>query len=52
MQDVEHKATRRVDEHKNWTEIVIKIAEPGHIATFNEAWQEFLLAKQAADEPD
>jgi hypothetical protein len=51
MQDVEHKASRRkADEHKNWTEIVIKIAEPGYIAVFNDAWQEFLLAKQTAKE--
>jgi hypothetical protein len=54
MQGIEHKiSTRKVDEHKNWTEIVIKIAEPGYIAIFNEAWQEFLLAKQLAnDSPD
>jgi len=49
MQDIEHKASRRkVDEHKDWTEIVIKIADPGYVAIFNEAWQEFLLAKQVA----
>ena len=54
MQDIEHKVSRRkTDEHKNWTEIVIKIADPGYIAVFNEAWQEFLLAKLAAkDTPD
>lgn len=51
MQEVEHKVTRRkADEHKNWTEIVINIADPGYIAIFNEAWQEFLLAKLAAKE--
>lgn len=51
MQNIEHRATRhRADEHKNWTEIVIKIGEPGYIAVFNEAWQEFLLAKQTAKE--
>ncbi|MBE2202350.1 MAG: hypothetical protein IAE79_27310 [Anaerolinea sp.] len=50
MQNLEHKAlTRRSDEHKNWTEIVIKIVEPGYIPVFNEAWQEFLLAKQTAE---
>lgn len=48
-QDIEHKLSRRKpDEHKNWADIVIGIAEPGHIVVFNEAWQEFLLAKQAA----
>jgi hypothetical protein len=54
MQDINHKSSRRKpDEHKNWANIVIRIADPGHIAVFNEAWQEFLLAKQAAkDSPD
>jgi hypothetical protein len=41
---------RRSDEHKGWADIVIRIAEPGYIAIFNEAWQEFLLAKQAASD--
>lgn len=49
MQDIAQQASRRKpDEHKNWADIVIRIAEPWHIAVFNEAWQEFLLAKQAA----
>ena len=49
MRDVEQKLSRRKsDEHKNWADIVIGTAEPEHIAVFNEAWQEFLLAKQAA----
>jgi hypothetical protein len=54
MQNIDQKASRRkADEHKNWVEIVIKIAEPGYIAIFNEAWQEFLLAKLATkDTPD
>ncbi|MFL7837176.1 MAG: hypothetical protein ACK2U0_06955 [Candidatus Promineifilaceae bacterium] len=34
------------DEHKIWVDIVIGIIEPGYITVFNEAWQEFLLAKQ------
>jgi len=51
MQNIEHRATRRrPDEHKNWVEIVIKLTEPGYVAVFNEAWQEFLLAKQTAKE--
>jgi hypothetical protein len=41
---------RKFDEHKNWADIVIKIARPGHIAVFNAAWQEFLLAKEAVEE--
>ena len=54
MRNIDQKASKRkADEHKNWVEIVIKIAEPGYIAIFNEAWQEFLLAKLAAkDTPD
>ena len=49
MQDVVHKTSRRkTDEHKNWAEIVIGMTDPGYIAVFNEAWQEFLLAKRAA----
>jgi hypothetical protein len=49
MQDIAQKATRRKpDEHRDWVNIVIRIAQPGHVAVFNDAWQEFLLAKQAA----
>ena len=49
MQNIDRKTSRRKsDEHKNWAEIVIGIAEPGYIAVFNEAWQEFLLDKEAA----
>ncbi len=48
MQNIERKPSRRKpDEHKNWAEIVVGIAEPGYIPVFNEAWQEFLLEKQA-----
>lgn len=50
MQNIDHKRSRRKpDEHKNWADIVIGIAESGHIAVFNQAWQEFLLARQAAE---
>lgn len=49
MQNTDLKSSRsKLDEHKSWVEIVIRIAEPGYIAVFNEAWQEFLLAKQTA----
>ena len=49
MQNIEHKPSRRKpDEHKNWADIVVGIAEPGYITVFNEAWQEFLLEKEAA----
>lgn len=47
--DVDHKFSgRKIDEHKSWADIVVRIAEPGHVSVFNEAWQEFLVAKQAA----
>ncbi len=39
---------RKVDEHKYWADIVIGFANPGGIAVFNEAWQEFMLAKKTA----
>lgn len=49
MQEAVQKAVRRkADEHRDWANIVIRIAQPGHVAVFNDAWQEFLLAKQAA----
>jgi hypothetical protein len=52
LQDVNHKSTRRKpDEHKNWAEVVIGMDGSGYIPVFNDAWQEFLLAKQAAQEP-
>jgi hypothetical protein len=51
MQNIEHKPSRRkFDEHKNWADIVTGMVETGHIAVFNEAWQEFLVAKQVAEE--
>ena len=49
MQNADLKSSRnKLDEHKNWAEIVLRIPEPGYIAVFNEAWQEFLLAKHTA----
>ena len=51
MHNNNHKSSsRRPDEHKSWVDIVIGIDEPGYIAVFNEAWQEYQLAKQAAKE--
>lgn len=49
LQNADFKPSRRKnDEHKNWANIIVSISSPGHIEVFNEAWQEFLLAKQAA----
>jgi len=51
MQNVDDKPARgRFDEHKKWADVVIGITEPGYIPIFNDAWQEFVLAKQAAEE--
>ena len=51
MQAAEHKPSKRkLDEHKNWVDIVIGLPEPGFTAVFNEAWQEFLVAKKLATE--
>ena len=49
MQNIVRRPSRRKpDEHKNWADIVVGISDPGYIAVFNQAWQEFLLEKQAA----
>ena len=51
MQDAERISSRRKsDEHKKWADIVVRIPAPRFIYVFNEAWQEFLLAKQLATE--
>ncbi len=53
MQNIDRKPSKRKhNEHKKWAEIVIGIAEPGYITVFNEAWQEFLLEKGAANSLD
>ena len=41
---------RKVDEHKKWTDVVIGLDKSEHIFVFNDAWQEFLVAKEAAAE--
>jgi ABC-type thiamine transport system substrate-binding protein len=51
VEDVRQKFSRRkLDEHKNWADVVIGIAQPGYVDVFNEAWQEFLVAKQVAED--
>lgn len=46
----ENKTSRRKrDEHKNWATIIVNNVGPHYIDVFNDAWQEFLLAKQAAE---
>lgn len=41
---------RKENEHKSWSDIVIGISEPGYIAIFNDAWQEFELAKDSEED--
>jgi hypothetical protein len=41
-------STRKSDEHRNWVETIIRMDQPGYIFVFNKAWQEYILAKQAA----
>jgi hypothetical protein len=43
-------SNRRFDEHKGWVDTIIRLEEPGFIFVFNDAWQEFLLAKKAAED--
>lgn len=54
VQEIQAQPSRRQhDEHRYWVDAVTKIVEPGHIPTFNDAWQEYLEARQAAsDETD
>ena len=46
----QHPSRRKADEHKIWADIIVRSDEPAHIVIFNEAWQEFLAAKQVADD--
>lgn len=49
LNDIHQQVSKRKwDEHRNWADVVIKLAQPGYIDVFNRAWQEFLLAKKAA----
>jgi hypothetical protein len=51
IQNIEPSISKRkLDEHKDWADTIIRMDQPGYIFVFNEAWQEFLLAKQAAED--
>lgn len=39
---------RKYDEHKIWVDTIIRMEQPKYIFVFNDAWQEYILAKQAA----
>ena len=50
MQNVEHKETRpKKNEHKNWVDVVITIADPSHRDAFNDAWQEYILYREKVE---
>jgi hypothetical protein len=50
MQTIEPTISKRkLDEHRNWANTIIQMDQPGYIYAFNDAWQEFLLAKQAVE---
>jgi hypothetical protein len=47
-QEVQLKSSKRnLDEHKYWVDIVTKIDGPGYIYVFNDAWQEYIHAREA-----
>lgn len=49
MQTLEASPPKRgSDEHHSWAEVVVRMADARHVPMFNDAWQEFLLAKEAA----
>jgi hypothetical protein len=51
VQEIQLKSSRqKSDEHKEWVDMVTKIDEPGHVFAFNDAWQEYLQARQAAED--
>lgn len=52
LQDPDIKTSQQKrDEHKIWATIIVHIPRPGIVEDFNEAWQEYLLAKEAAESP-
>jgi hypothetical protein len=50
LESVPQPTRRRFDEHRSWADVVVRIAGSGHVEIFNAAWQEFLLAREAADD--
>ena len=50
LQTQQFSSRRKVDEHKRWADVFISSTNPSHIAIFNEAWQEFILARQAIED--
>ena len=43
---------RKADEHRQWASIVTRFGSPAHVRSFNQAWQEFLQAKQRAEQQE
>lgn len=50
MQAYEAKPSKRGnDEHREWVDIVVATADARNVPVFNEAWREFVAAREAAD---
>jgi hypothetical protein len=43
---------RRPDEHRKWASIITRFGSQMHVRSFNKAWQEFLKAKDKAEQKD
>lgn len=55
MQGLGAATSRRAfDEHRSWVDLVVRITDTRYVPVFNDAWQEFLVAKKEAahDSPD
>ena len=51
VQEIQARSSKRKhDEHRYWVEAVTNIDEPGHTHAFNDAWQEYLPARQVAED--
>ena len=42
----------RPDEHRRWARIVTHFGSQAHVRSFNRAWQEFLKAKNRAEQKE
>lgn len=43
---------RRPDEHRKWASIITRFGSPMDVRSFNKAWQEFLKAKDKAEQKE
>ena len=45
----EKAARRKHNEHATWVDLVIAMRQPEYVTSFNDAWQEFTVAKEEAE---